>query len=74
MHRLIEFCPKCNARQGMDISLGMIPFQGPGGIKEIFLYHYHCSVCNSYVRSTSMDHVEFIPAKEYVEHSTPAHA
>lgn len=71
MHRLIEFCPKCNARQGMDLSLGMIPFHGAGGIKEIFLYHYHCSVCNSYVRSTSIDYTDFIPPDDMVESSTP---
>ncbi len=71
MNRPIEYCPNCKARQRMDLSLGMMPFHSKDGIKEIFLYHYHCSVCNSYVRSTSMDHVEFIPPDGYVEHSTP---
>jgi C4-type Zn-finger protein len=71
MYRLIEYCPHCHARQGIDLSLGLIPFHGPDGIEEILVYHYHCAVCNSHIRSTTMDHKEYIRPKESVVFSIP---
>lgn len=71
MHKPIEFCPHCNNRRELDLSLGLITLNGPKGIEEILLYQYHCATCNSYVRSTTMDHKEYISPKEYVVLSVP---
>ena len=66
MYRQIEYCPHCNTYKKLDRSLGLITFNGPDGIEEILVYQYHCSSCNSYVRSTTMNHEEYIrPGTQY---------
>lgn len=58
----------------MDLSLGLIPFQGADGIKEILVYHYHCASCNSHVRSTTMDYEEYLTPNDSVAISIPDYA
>jgi hypothetical protein len=73
MHKPIEFCTNCNANQEMDLSLSLMTLNNPDGIEEFLLYHYHCSSCNSYVRTTTLDHEEYIRPEEFVMLSIPVY-
>ena len=64
MHSLIEFCPHCDCRRELDVSLGLAAVNSPNGIEEVLLYHYYCASCNTYVRSTTLDNQEYISPKE----------
>jgi C4-type Zn-finger protein len=70
MHKLIGFCPSCNYMKELDVSLGMISLNNPIGEDEVLIYQYHCASCNSFVRSTTMDHQEVSP-NELVVFSIP---
>jgi hypothetical protein len=55
----------------LDLSLAMLTINGPKGKEEVLLYQYHCASCNSYVRSTTLDHQEFISPYEPAVFSVP---
>ena len=58
----MEFCPKCNGIRKMSVTLGMMPVESEKGPEEILLYHYHCTSCNAYVGSKTMESAEiFVP-------------
>lgn len=58
----MEFCPKCKGIRKMSLTLGLVPINSPQGPDVSLLYHYHCTSCNSYVGSKTMDRAEiFVP-------------
>jgi hypothetical protein len=71
MHKQIEFCPNCNSRQEMDQTLGLMSFNSQEGVVDILLYNYHCASCNTYVRSTTMNHEQFIKPNDFLVFSIP---
>lgn len=71
MYKPIEFCPTCNSRQEMDQTLGLMTFKNHVGVGDILLFNYHCASCNTYVRSTTIDHEELIRPNELVVFSIP---
>ncbi len=71
MYKQIAYCPNCNVKRELDISLGMVTYNNIEGTHDILLYHYHCASCNSYVRSTTMNHDEYISSDEIVGFSIP---
>lgn len=71
MNKPIELCPNCNGKRELDLSLGLITYNNLEGTEDILLYHYHCDSCNSYVRSTTMNHEDYISSDEYVVFSIP---
>jgi hypothetical protein len=73
MDKPIEFCPNCKSRKELDPSLGLIIFENLDGVIEILLYHFHCASCNSYVRSTTLDHEEYIRPHELSVLSLPVY-
>jgi hypothetical protein len=70
MPKPIELCPNCASMRELDLSLGMMTINGPNGIEEVFLFQYHCTKCNTYVRSTTLDHQEIISPTAYKEVGT----
>jgi len=73
MAKRIEFCPSCGCMKEVDISLGMMTLNNPQGKEEVFLYQYHCASCNSYVRSTTLDHTAVISPYEPAVLSVPGY-
>ena len=71
MHKPIEFCPKCNSRQGMDQTLGLMTFNNHEGLGENLFYNYHCASCNTYVKSTTINHEEFSVPNKFLVFSIP---
>lgn len=71
MNRPIELCPNCNGRRELDLSLGLITHENIEGVEDILVYHYHCASCNSYVRSTTMDHEGYTSPDESMVFSIP---
>lgn len=71
MNKPIEFCPNCNGKREMDLTLGLMTHNNLEGDEDILLYHYHCASCNSYVRSTTKNHEEYISPDEFVVFSMP---
>lgn len=71
MNKPIAYCPNCNAKRELDISLGLATYNNIEGTQDILLYHYHCASCNSYVRSTTMNHDEYISSDDIVGFSIP---
>ncbi len=71
MNKPIEFCPNCNGKREIDLSLGMVTYNNLEGTEDILLYHYHCASCNSYVRSTTINYDEYISSDEIVMFSIP---
>ena len=58
----MEFCPKCNGIRKMSLTLGLMPTNSQQGPDGSLLYHCHCTSCNSYVGSKTMDSAEiFVP-------------
>jgi len=64
MHKSIGLCPSCNSMKELDLSLAMLTINGPKGKEEVLLYQYHCASCNSYVRSTTLEHQAVISPKK----------
>jgi len=71
MPKLIEFCPSCGCMKEVDTSLGMMTRNNPQGKEEVLLYQYHCASCNSFVRSTTLDHQEVLSPSELAVFSVP---
>jgi len=71
MPKPIAFCPHCASMREMDLSIGMMTLNNPNGSEEVFLFQYHCATCNTYVRSTSLDHQEIISPNAYAESTIP---
>ena len=71
MQKLMGFCPSCDGTRELDISLGMMTRHDSMGKEEVILYQYHCASCNSFVRSTTMDHQEVISPTELAVFSIP---
>ena len=74
MDKPIDFCPNCGSRKALDLSLGLITNYHPDGVEDILLYHFHCASCNSYVRSTTLDHHAYIRPSEIPVYSIPEYA
>jgi len=58
MPKPLEYCPNCASKRELQQSLGMLASNCPGD--EKLIYHYHCTSCNSYVHSTTLDYQEII--------------
>ena len=71
MNKPIEYCANCNGKRELDLSLGLVACNNLEGTEDILLYHYHCASCNSYVRSTTMSHDEYISSDEIMVLSIP---
>jgi hypothetical protein len=74
MPKLIEFCPSCGCMKELDLSLGMMTRNNPLGKEEVLLYQYHCASCNSFVRSTTLDHQQVVSPSELAVFSIQEYA
>jgi hypothetical protein len=64
MYKSIGLCPSCKCMKELDLSIGMITSNGPKGKEEALFYQYHCASCNSYVRSTTLEHQAVVSSKK----------
>jgi hypothetical protein len=70
----MEFCPKCNGIRKMSLTLGMMPVGSEDGPEVTLLYHYHCTSCNAYVGSKTMEGAEILLPEEIAASALPAYA
>ena len=56
MTKIIEFCPQCECYRELCPSLGLRTIINSEGKEDLLLYHYHCEACNTYVKSTTIEH------------------
>ena len=51
-----EFCPRCSAIRNMVItSSDRVIIDSDGGRNVIRTNHFHCEICNSFIRSEDLD-------------------
>ena len=60
MDQRMENCPSCNGPRRMGLSLGWVPTSSTEASEFSLLYHFHCTSCNAYVRTRTMEFEDFI--------------